>query len=72
MLTINEYNKNIIKIWQRTRFGELRKPRRPHHMFYKNFNKVSFPITIQYTPQWAIYEQLDDTFEFNWQSIAVT
>jgi hypothetical protein len=72
MLTFNEYNKNIIKIWQRTRFGETREPRRPHHMFYKNFNEVAFPLTIQYTPQWAIYERLDDNFEFDWQSIALT
>jgi len=71
-LTFNSYNKNIIKIWKRTRLGETRIPRDSHHMFYKNFNEVSFPITIQYTPQWAIYEKLDSSFEFDWQTIALT
>jgi hypothetical protein len=72
MLTFNDYNKNIIKIWQRTRLGETREPRRSHHMFYKNFNEVLFPVIIQYTTQWAIYERLDDSFDFDWQTIALT
>jgi hypothetical protein len=71
-LTFNEYNRNIIKIWKRTRLGEVRNPRQPHHMFYKNFNEVPFSITVQYTKQWAIYEQLDETFNFDWQSIRST
>jgi hypothetical protein len=71
-LTFNEYNKNIIKIWKRTRLGESRVPRELHHMFYKNFNEVAFPITVQYTKQWAIYEQLDEDFNFDWQTIRST
>jgi hypothetical protein len=71
-LTFNSYNKNIIKIWKRTRLGETRLPRSPHHMFYKNFNEVPYPITVQYTQQWAIYERLDENFNFDWQTIALT
>ena len=71
-LTFNDYNKNIIKIWKRIRFGETRIPRDSYHMFYKNFNEVAFPVNIQYTPQWVIYEQLDNSFDFDWQTIRST
>lgn len=68
-LTFNDYNKNLVKTWKRTRLGEQRIPRQPYHLFYNNFNEVEFPVTIQYTKQWVIYEKLDDTFNFNWQTI---
>jgi len=67
-LTFNEYNKNIIEIWRRSRLGENRSPRESRHIFYKNFNKLEFPVTIQYTKQWLIYEQLTD-WNFDWQSL---
>ena len=68
-ITFNEYNKNLINTWKRTRLGEHRLPRQPYHLFYDNFNEVEFPVTIQYTKQWVIYEQLDPNFDFNWISI---
>jgi hypothetical protein len=68
-LTFNEYNKNLIKTWKRTRLGEQRLPRQPYHLFYNNFNEVDFPVTIQYTKQWTIYERLDPAFDFNWNTI---
>jgi hypothetical protein len=70
-LTFNDYNKNIINIWKRNRFGETRTQRQPHHIFYNNFNELPYPINIQYTKQWLIYEQLHNDFDFNWQSIAL-
>ena len=71
-LSFNEYNKNIIQIFKRNRLGE--KPgrinsREPHHMFYSGLHEVNFPVIIQYTPQWVIYEKLNDTFDFNWESL---
>jgi hypothetical protein len=72
MLTFNEYNKNLINVFKRRRLGEKIdrcNTREPKHLFYRNFNEVSFPLTIQYTKQWAIYEKLDDTYEVNWASI---
>jgi hypothetical protein len=72
MLTFNEYNKNLINVFKRRRLGEKVdrcNTREPKHLFYRNFNEVSFPLTIQYTKQWAIYEKLDDTYEVNWASI---
>jgi hypothetical protein len=69
-LTFNDYNKNIITIWKRTRLGEKRTSREPRHMFYNNFNELTFPVVIQYTPQWVIYEQLDLDWQFNWQCIS--
>lgn len=71
-LSFNEYNKNIIQIFKRNRLGE--KPgrinnREPHNMFYGGLHEVNFPVIIQYTPQWVIYEKLDDSFDFNWESL---
>jgi GNAT superfamily N-acetyltransferase len=68
-LTFNDYNKNIIAIWKRTRLGESRTPREPRHFCYSNFNEVPFPVTIQYTSQWVIYEKLDIEWKFDWQII---
>ena len=70
-LTFNDYNKNIITIWKRNRLGESRSPREPRHMCYSNFNEVLFPVIIQYTPQWVIYEKLDTEWEFNWTLLKV-
>jgi hypothetical protein len=68
-LTFNEYNKNLISTWKRIRLGEQRTTRQPHHLFYSNFNEVDFPVTIQYTKQWIIYERLDPAFDFDWTTI---
>lgn len=71
-LSFNNYNKNIIQIFKRNRLGE--KPgrinsREPKNMFYNGLHEVSFPVTIQYTPQWVIYEKIDDTFDFDWSQL---
>jgi hypothetical protein len=68
-LSFNHYNRNIITIWRKRRFGEVRTPREPYHLFYTNFNEVPFLVNVQHTPQWVIYEKLDPNFEFNWKSI---
>jgi hypothetical protein len=72
MLTFNDYNKNLINVFKRRRLGEKSdrcNTREPKHLFYNNFNEVQFPLTIQYTKQWAIYEKLDINFSFDWDSI---
>jgi hypothetical protein len=71
-LSFNEYNKNIIQIFKRNRLGEKAgriNSREPKHMFHNGLNEVTVPITIQYTPQWVIYEKIDDTFEFDWSTL---
>jgi hypothetical protein len=68
-LTFNDYNKNIIKIWNRKRLGEVRTSREPHHFGYDNVHIVDFPVNIQYTKQWVIYEKLDSNFTFDWDDI---
>lgn len=68
-LTFNSYNKNLIKIWQKRRLGEKRTPRQPYHMFHRNFNSVDYLVYIQYTPQYIIYETLDDSFAYDWNQI---
>ena len=71
-LSFNEHNKNIIQIFKRNRLGEKPgriKSREPKHIFYNGLLEINFPVTIQYTKQWVIYEKLDPNFEFNWISI---
>ena len=68
-ICFNDYNKNMTKIWKRVRLGEKRTPRQLHHMFFNGVNELEFPVTIQYTKQWIMYEKLDPTFDFNWESI---
>lgn len=70
-VTFNDYNKNIIAIWKRTRLGETRSPREPRHMCYSNFNEVKFSVVIQYTPQWVIYEKLDIGWNFDWRILKI-
>ncbi len=68
-ICFNDYNKNIINIWKRRRLGEKRTPRMAHHLFFTGVNEVPFPVTIQYTKQWLIYEKLKEDFDFNWNDI---
>ena len=68
-ICFNDYNKNIIKIWKRQRLGEKRSQRQPYHFCYNGVNEISFPIIIQYTKQWIIYEKLQEDFYFDWSSI---
>lgn len=63
--SFNEYNKNIRVLFTR---GQNIGSRSSDHMFYKNFNMLDYPVTIQHVPQWVIYENLTD-FRFNWESI---
>jgi hypothetical protein len=71
-LSFNEYNKNIIQIFKRNRLGEKTgriNSRESKNIFYNGLNEVIVPVTIQYTPQWVIYEKIDDTFEFDWSTL---
>jgi hypothetical protein len=68
-ICFNDYNKNMIKIWKRIRFGEKRTARQSHHLFYNGVNELNFSVIIQYTKQWLIYEKLDPSFEFDWTTI---
>ena len=68
-ICFNDYNKNLTKIWKRLRLGEKRTPRQSHHMFFNGVNALEFPVTIQYTKQWIMYEKLDPSFDFDWDSM---
>lgn len=68
-LTFNEYNKNLINTFNRIRIGEHRSPRDIHHIFYNGMQEVPFPVNIQYTKQYVIYELLDNSWDFDWESI---
>jgi hypothetical protein len=68
-LTFNDYNKNIIRLWDRKRLGEFRKDRESHHVGYNNVNVVEFPVAIQYTKQYVLYEKIDPSSDFDWETI---
>ena len=73
-LSFNEYNKNLAKLWTRIRAGEEAdriSKRTQDMMFYNDANELDKPITIQYTPQWVIYERLDPEWNFNWNLLKV-
>lgn len=67
-LTFNEYNSNLIQAFNRKRLGENRTKREPHHMFYNGVIEVPFPVTIQHTKQYVIYEEITE-WDFDWESI---
>ena len=72
VLSFNEYNKNLIQVFKRKRLGEGKERinnRQPYHLFYNGLNELEFPVTIQYTKQWVMYEKLDPLFDFDWCSI---
>lgn len=69
VISFNEYNKNLLKAFSRKRLGENRSPRQPYHLFYNNFNELSFPVNIKYTKQWIAYEILNLEFNFDWNTI---
>ena len=69
-LTFNDYNKNLIKVCVRTRAGESAtriSGRTPRRLFYNGANVLDFPLEINYTKQWLIYEKLNNDFNFNWE-----
>jgi hypothetical protein len=72
VLTFNEYNKNLIYSFFRFRLAETRNKlsiQTPDKLFYKNVYKLDFPVTIQNTKQYVVYEKLSEDFNFDWESI---
>ena len=68
-LTFNSYNKNIVSIFKRSRLGEKRTPKGPNHILYHGMNEVPFTIRLQYTKQYVIYEKLDASWSFDWETV---
>jgi hypothetical protein len=69
LLTFNDYNKNLIEIWKRKRLGETREKRQPKHFGYNGIHTLDFPVIINYTKQYVLYEKLVPNFEFDWNTI---
>jgi hypothetical protein len=69
-LSFNDYNKNIREIFKRRRLGETvdRSVREPHHLFYTGLHEVEYPLKIQKTKQYVIYEKLKD-YDYDWKKI---
>jgi len=64
-LCFNEYNSSAIRLF---RIGMKTGNRTPRHLFYSNYNEVEFPVIIQFTAQWVIYETLSN-YRFDWNKI---
>lgn len=72
VICFNEYNKALKKIFFRSRLGESGERlyfRTEEHLFFSNINEPPFPVNIQDTAQWILYEKLDPNWEFDWNSI---
>jgi hypothetical protein len=70
LISVNDYNKNLLRVFTKKRLGEQRSPNQNHHLFYNNFNTLEFPVSIRNTKQWIAYEILNPSFNFDWTSIA--
>jgi hypothetical protein len=68
-LSFNDYNKNLMVAPYRSRAGEGPIRRTKKHLFFSNLNRVEFPVNIQNTKQWVLYEKIDPNWEFDWKSI---
>jgi len=71
-LCFNEYNKLMPNIFKRNRLGEKSgriTTREPKHMFFSGMHELDYPVTIQHTKQWVIYEKLDPAFDFDWTQL---
>lgn len=71
-ICFNEYNKSLKRIFYRNRLGETNdrlQTRTSENLFFSNINEVAFPVNIQDTPQWILYEKIDPNWEFDWHSI---
>lgn len=72
VICFNEYNKALKKIFFRNRLGETNDRlhfRTDEHLFGSNINEPPFPVNIQDTAQWILYEKLDPNWDFDWKSI---
>lgn len=67
-ISFNEYNKNMINFVKRAGFGRV-KNRTADMAFYNGVHEAPFPVNIQYTKQWVVYDLIDKNFEFDWNSI---
>jgi hypothetical protein len=71
-ICFNEYNKSLKRIFYRNRLGETNsrlQTRTENNLFFSNINEVAFPVNIQDTPQWILYEKIDPNWEFDWYSL---
>lgn len=71
ILTFNDYNKNLIQLWNRTRLGENRTERNLSHFGYNGIEIVPYPVEIQYTKQYVICEKLDITWNYDWSLLKI-
>jgi len=69
MMSFNDYNKSVMKIWNKRRIGEHRTKREDYHFGFNGTHEIPFPVRIQYTKQYGMYEKINDSWEFDWESI---
>jgi hypothetical protein len=71
-LSFNQYNKILINSFTRFRLSETRgkiSKQTPEKLFFNGVNVLEFPVKIQNTKQYIIYEKLDENFDFDWNII---
>jgi hypothetical protein len=68
-LSFNDYNKKLMMAPYRSRLGEGPILRSSKHLFHTNIHRVEFPVNIQNTKQWVLYEKIDPNWDFDWKRI---
>lgn len=72
VLTFNDHNKNLVQALKRNRLGEKNdriSSRTNDFLFHNGLNELQFPVNIQHTKQWVVYEKIDLNFSFDWKKI---
>lgn len=72
ILTFNEYNKNLIHLWNKRRLGEQRTTRDVRHFGYNGVELIPYPVNIQYTKQFVICEKLDKNWHYDWSLLQIS
>ena len=63
ILTFNEYNLWLKKSIHRASFNQSKFAGLKIPDSYKNWKPLDYPVTIQYTKQWCLYQHLDDSYD---------
>lgn len=68
-VSFNEYNQKLRHNFMRTGMGIVKR-KGPGGLFHGSKPQiVEFPVEIQYTKQWLLYRNIDESYQPNWEAI---
>lgn len=72
LLTFNEYNKKLATVFLRVADGKATGFGKKQSEFYKGFKLWPNLVNIMHTPQWVLYKNIDDSFNFNFDNLGTS